>query len=60
MARQLREAGFVNVRRCAFNDSEDPMFKAVEERGRFVDETNNLTELAMECRKPSRPIAPKI
>ncbi len=36
LAEELKEAGFRNVRVCQFNDSEDPMFKYVEEEGRFV------------------------
>lgn len=32
---ELRKAGFTNIRRCEFNDSDDPMFKLVEDRARF-------------------------
>ncbi len=41
----LEERGFRDIRRACFNDSEDPMFKLVENPDRFGD------NLAMECRK---------
>jgi predicted SAM-dependent methyltransferase len=31
----LREHGFESIRRCAYGDSEDPLFAAVENPGRF-------------------------
>lgn len=46
----LKQAGFVDIRRCAFNDSEDPAFREVEDR--FVDRTWDIEELALECRSP--------
>jgi hypothetical protein len=52
LARALRLAGFVAIRRCAFNDCEDPMFREVEDMDRFVDRSSGITELAMECRSP--------
>ena len=52
MERELRGIGFVDIRRCRFHDFEDPLFREVEDLRRFVDEEENLTELAMECRKP--------
>ncbi|MBX2952279.1 MAG: methyltransferase domain-containing protein [Leadbetterella sp.] len=45
LARELRNAGFVEVRECSFNDSEDPMFTHVEDQSRFVN------AVALECRK---------
>jgi hypothetical protein len=51
MSSKLMDAGFVDIRRCEFNDSEDPMFQQVEDLGRFLDTTYNIRELAMECRK---------
>jgi hypothetical protein len=50
MSRLLTEAGFVDIRRCDFHDSGDPMFEKVEERGRFHD--SGERELAMQARKP--------
>jgi hypothetical protein len=47
----LASAGFVEIRRCQFNDSADPAFNAVEESGRFIDD--GIVELAMECRRPT-------
>lgn len=35
MEYSLKEAGFSSVRRAEFNDSDDPMFKLVEESDRF-------------------------
>jgi predicted SAM-dependent methyltransferase len=32
---ELRNAGFIDIRECRFNDSEDPMFKHVEDPSRF-------------------------
>jgi hypothetical protein len=37
--------GFQQIRRCEFGDSKDPMFKLVEDLGRFVK------ALAIEARK---------
>jgi SAM-dependent methyltransferase len=48
---QLRLAGFTDIRRCEFGDSNDPMFSQVEDGGRFVDGT--LRELAITARKPN-------
>ena len=45
LSKELTNAGFTNVRRCNFNDSEDEMFKLVEDFGRF----NNC--LAIEAKK---------
>jgi methyltransferase family protein len=52
LVRALSSAGFVDIRRCAFNDSEDPMFREVEEPDRFFDRTWGIQELAIECRGP--------
>lgn len=46
----LAEAGFVELRVCAFGDSGDPMFDRVEDIGRFVFEGES--ELAMQARRP--------
>jgi hypothetical protein len=35
LATELEQAGFVNIRRCAFGDCADEKFKLVEEEGRF-------------------------
>lgn len=50
MSALLAEAGFVNIRRCTFGDSGDPMFDRVEDKGRFFDAGE--AELALEGRKP--------
>jgi hypothetical protein len=50
MSHLLTEAGFVDIRRCDFHDSSDPMFEKVEDRGRFYD--SGERELAMQARKP--------
>ena len=34
---ELKKIGFINIRRCAFNDSTDKMFQFVEEKFRFID-----------------------
>ena len=52
MRAALAEAGFTAIRTCAFGDADDPDFKAVEARDRFVDEDTGITELAMEARRP--------
>jgi SAM-dependent methyltransferase len=41
----LKEQGFTQIRRCAFGDSEDPMFALVEDPGRFE------SALALEARR---------
>jgi hypothetical protein len=45
MAEALKQTGFINIRRCSFNDSVDPMFKLVENESRFAG------AVAMECSK---------
>ncbi len=45
LSAELKNAGFNQIRRCAFNDSEDAMFKEVEDRDRFE------FAVAIECRK---------
>jgi hypothetical protein len=49
MVAALRSAGFEEVRRCAFGDSDDPMFLIVEDESRFMD--GDAPELAIECRR---------
>jgi hypothetical protein len=49
ISKELEAAGFVEIRRAYFNDSEDPRFKEVEERGRWEN------QLGVECRTPSNP-----
>jgi hypothetical protein len=51
MRRELERAGFVDLRRASFGDSTDPMFKAVENPDRFID--NGIVEIAFEARKPT-------
>jgi hypothetical protein len=46
LAKELEIAGFVDVRQCRFNDSEDKMFWFVEDKDRFIN------AIAFECRKP--------
>lgn len=45
LAIELANAGFVDIRECKFNDSEDDMFKHVEAEGRFEN------AVALESRK---------
>lgn len=45
LASELEKAGFVNIRECQFNDSEDEHFKLVESKERFEN------AVALECRK---------
>jgi SAM-dependent methyltransferase len=45
LALELEHAGFVDIRRASFNDSIEPMFKDVEDKGRWDD------CLGIECRK---------
>jgi hypothetical protein len=49
---ELRKVGFINVRRCEFGDADDVMFAQVEDPGRFIDQSLDLRELAIEARKP--------
>lgn len=49
---ELEMARFVSIRRCDHNDSADPAFRAVEDKGRFFDTGLGCRELAMECMKP--------
>ena len=54
MAQALTRAGFEQVRRCAFGDSEDPAFRAVEDPNRFADPGVG-PECAMEARRARIP-----
>ena len=45
LSEELKNAGFTQIRACRFNDSEDEMFKYVEDAGRFEN------AIAFECRK---------
>ena len=49
MSAELEKAGFFKIRRCNFNDNPDPMFRRVEDAGRFADQGN--AELAIEAVK---------
>jgi hypothetical protein len=42
---ELKNAGFVNIRQCEFNDSADKMFEYVEDAERFAN------AIAFECSK---------
>lgn len=52
MRAELERAGFVAIRRCKFGDASEPMFGAVEEVSRFVEDGTHIEECAMEARKP--------
>jgi len=52
MRAALEKSGFVNVRRCQFNDCKDENFNLVEEVGRFHDAPAGIDECAMEAQKP--------
>jgi len=43
---ELLSAGFTNIRRCSYGDSEDRMFDEVDDLKRFID------SVGIECRKP--------
>lgn len=45
MKKELKEAGFTDIRDCSYNDCSDPAFSAVEDRDRFY------SAVAVECRK---------
>jgi len=45
LSEELKNVGFTQIRDCKFNDSEDQMFKYVEDAGRFE------CAVAIECRK---------
>jgi SAM-dependent methyltransferase len=44
---ELRNSGFVSIRRASFGDSSDPMFRHVEDQSRWDN------ALGLECRTPS-------
>jgi hypothetical protein len=52
MAAELRRVNFVDIRRCEFGDSADPMFSKVENCGLFFDEEFKIKECALEAREP--------
>lgn len=45
LSNELKRAGFKNIRRCNFNDSQEQMFQYVENEGRFRN------AVAIECEK---------
>jgi hypothetical protein len=45
LSEELKNVGFTQIRNCKFNDSEDEMFKQVEDFGRFEN------AVAIESRK---------
>ena len=47
----LKDAGFTDIRPCAFGDSGEKMFELVEHPGRFVD--GGEAEAALQARRPS-------
>lgn len=47
MEKELKQAGFVDIRRATYGDSSDPAFKAVEDPSRWEN------ALGVECRKPA-------
>jgi hypothetical protein len=49
LSHELASAGFIEIRRCRFRDSDDPMFSLVEDRDRFID--GDLVELAIEAKR---------
>jgi SAM-dependent methyltransferase len=51
LKRELSTVGFVEIRRCAPGDSEDPNFKHVEDPERFID------AVAIECKRPNADAA---
>lgn len=52
LTQALQDAGFDRIRRSEFNDSSDPRFSEVEDKGRYFDETLGIKELAFEARRP--------
>jgi SAM-dependent methyltransferase len=52
MTAALQRAGFVDIRRCEFGDSPDPMFAIVEQKSRYFDDNRQVAECALEARKP--------
>ena len=49
--REIERAGFCDIRRAAFGDSPDPMFAAVEDPMRFIDD--GIVEIAFDAKKPA-------
>lgn len=54
MQAALEKVGFVEVRFCQFGDAPDSAFRAVEAPDRFVDEKLGITEVAVECQRPTQ------
>lgn len=53
LKKELEAVGFINIRRCHFGDSQDPMFARVEDPTRFVDQSTgvDIEEVAIEAIK---------
>ena len=51
MRRELERVGFTDIRRASFGDSPDPMFAAVEDPTRFIDD--GVVEIAFNATKPA-------
>ncbi|WP_309091721.1 methyltransferase domain-containing protein [Phenylobacterium sp.] len=55
MSHELKQAGFVSIRRCQYGDAANPLFAEVENPDRFwgtVDSGARYPELAMEAVRP--------
>jgi|TARA_B110000305_G_C19087264_1_gene469087 predicted SAM-dependent methyltransferase len=51
MEKYLSEAGFVNIKKCKFQDSGIEVFSEVEELHRFIDGDDGFIEVAFQCTK---------
>ena len=56
MESELEQVGFVNVRKCIFNDGDIEEFKEVEEEERFKSAFGD--EVCIQCEKPNEPSSP--
>ena len=50
LKKELIKAGFVNIKKCHFNDAEDKVFNEIEREEEFIDRMGNI-EVALECSK---------
>tara|TARA_Y100000591_G_C21651296_1_gene602978 strand:- start:121 stop:747 length:627 start_codon:yes stop_codon:yes gene_type:complete len=50
LKKELIKAGFINIKKCHFNDAEDKVFNEIEREDEFIDRMGNI-EVALECSK---------
>ena len=51
MTKELELTGFKKIQKCNFNDSQIRVFEEVEEKDRFIDSSNGMEQVCLQCTK---------